>query len=281
MDYLELTVALFPREPWSGVLIAQLAENGYESFVETDDGLIGYAKVDSIDLTFPVKNTFLSELHAEVKFRWTVDIIKQQNWNAEWESQFDPVYVEDYLTILAPFHDRSIAKGMVVEIMPKMSFGTGHHQTTWMMSKSLFELEKMPEKILDMGTGTGVLAIISEKLGAKEVMAVVIENWSVENAIENAERNHCRLITTRCGDIDMVNWSNFDLIIANINKNVLKKHMIAYAALLKKGGLLFLSGFFMSDTDELLQLADIHGFQKLRILTKDNWAAIQLQLSCT
>ena len=278
MDYLELKVELSPREPWSGVLIAQLAENGYESFVETESGVLAYAQMADINPENPVKGSFLDELPSDVKSDWTVTIIQQQNWNAEWESQFDPVYVEDVLTILAPFHDKSVARGMSVEIMPKMSFGTGHHQTTWMMSKALFELETMPAKVLDMGTGTGVLAIIAEKLGATEILAVDIEDWSVENTIENAERNSCKKITALCGDIDAVVTDDFDLILANINKNVLKAHLPYYAKLLKKGGMLFLSGFFISDVEEMVEFASSFGFQKIRILNKDNWAAVELQL---
>jgi ribosomal protein L11 methyltransferase len=278
MDYLELHAKLLPREPWSGVLIAQLAENGYESFVETEDGIIGYAQVTLVDLNNPVKGTFLTQKNREVKVVWFFNIIKQQNWNAEWESQFDPVYVDDYLTILAPFHDKKIARGMVVEILPKMSFGTGHHQTTWLMSKALFELDRMPEKVLDMGTGTGVLAIIAEKLGAKEILAVDIEDWSVENTVENAKRNSCKRIAANCGDIDSVAIRDFELILANINKNVLKAHLPTYSKLLKKGGILFLSGFFLSDVEDMLEHAMLFGFQKIRILNRENWAAIELQL---
>ena len=278
MDYLELKVELSPREPWTGVLVAQLAENGYESFVETESGVLAYAQIADVDPENPVKGSFLAELPSDVKSNWSVTIIQQQNWNAEWESQFDPVYVEDFLTIRAPFHDISVEKGMTLEIMPKMSFGTGHHQTTWMMSKALFELETMPAKVLDMGTGTGVLAIIAEKLGATEILAVDIEDWSVENTIENAERNSCEKIHAVCGDIDVIRNSEFDLILANINKNVLKAHLPSYANLLKKDGMLFLSGFFTSDVEEMVEYASSFGFQKIRILNKDNWAAIELQL---
>jgi ribosomal protein L11 methyltransferase len=278
MDYLELHVTLSPREPWSGVLIAQLAESGYESFVETENGIVGYAQVSAVDLNDPIEGTFLKEQNPEVKVSWSFSIIKQQNWNAEWESQFDPVHVEEHLTILAPFHDRKTARGMIIEIMPKMSFGTGHHQTTWMMSKALFELKRMPEKVLDMGTGTGVLAIIAEKLGAREILAVDIEDWSVENTVENAKRNSCEKITALCGDIDSVSIGDFELILANINKNVLKTHLPVYSKILIKGGTLFLSGFFLSDVEEMLEHATSLGFQKIRILNKDNWAALELQL---
>jgi ribosomal protein L11 methyltransferase len=167
---------------------------------------------------------------------------------------------------------------MIVEIMPKMSFGTGHHQTTWMMAKALIGLNRMPERVLDMGTGTGVLAIIAEKLGAKEIWAVDIEDWSVENAIENAGRNKCLCVKALCGDIDVVTNNGFDLILANINKNVLKVHLPHYAAKLNKGGELFMSGFFISDADEILSVARQFGFEKKCILSRDNWATLQLQL---
>jgi ribosomal protein L11 methyltransferase len=220
MDYLELTVQLQPREPWAEVLICQLAENGFESFVETEEGILAYAQVGQIDVAKPESNTFLEDVPEELSVNWSKKIIAQQNWNAQWEADFQPVYVEEYLSILAPFHDRKEHKGLIVEILPKMSFGTGHHQTTWMMSKALFELDELPKKVLDMGTGTGVLAIIAEKLGAEDLLAVDIEDWSVENTEENAVRNACRKIRTLCGDIDKIEEGDFGLILANINKNV-------------------------------------------------------------
>lgn len=277
MDYLELTVKLLPRDPWTEVLMVELGDNGYESFVETEDGLLAYAQVGEIDPENPVKNTLLSSTHAEFKAEWETKIIPQQNWNAVWEADFQPVEVELYLSILAPFHDKAGHKGMIVEILPKMSFGTGHHQTTWMMSKALFELKEIPSEVLDMGTGTGVLAIVAEKLGADHIVAVDIEDWSVENTIENAERNNCTKIEAICGDVDVLEGKSFGLILANINKNVLKAHMASYAKMLEKNGTLLLSGFFDSDVDELVTFASQFGLVKNRILNKDNWAAIELK----
>ena len=277
MDYLELTVKLTPRDPWADILTAELAEAGYESFVDTEDGILAYAQVAAIDVDHPVKDTFLELSNEEVNAEFEVKIIPQQNWNAVWESDFQPVEVEEYLSILAPFHDRIGHKGMIVEIQPKMSFGTGHHQTTWMMSKALFELDHIPENVLDMGTGTGVLAIVAEKLGAKYIVAVDIEDWSVENTIENAERNGCFKIEALCGDIDILQGRTFGLILANINKNVLKAHMADYSKMLEKDGTLLLSGFFDSDVEELVSYADQFGLKKLRILNRDNWAAIELK----
>lgn len=276
MDYIELNLKLVPKDPWAEVLMVELADNGYESFVQTDDGLIAYAQVAHVDSNEPFKNTSIINNHPDYKVEWSVKIIPQQNWNAVWEADFQPVGVEDYLTILAPFHSKKDEKGMIVEILPKMSFGTGHHQTTWMMSKALFELKEIPENVLDMGTGTGVLAIVAEKLHAKNIVAVDIEDWSIENTIENAERNSCTKIEAICGDIDAVEGRSFGLILANINKNVLKLHMKNYAEMLEKNGTLLLSGFFDTDVDELVTFAGQFGLNKVRVINKDNWAAIEL-----
>jgi ribosomal protein L11 methyltransferase len=276
MDYLELTIDFQPKDPWAEIALVQLADQGYESFVETETGILAYAQVTAVDVLEPLKGTFLSEDQSDVVITFETKIIPQQNWNATWEADFQPVVVEDYLTILAPFHEKTNRTGMLVEILPKMSFGTGHHQTTWMMSKALFEVGKMPKKVLDMGTGTGVLAIIAEKLGAEQILAVDIEDWSVENTIENAERNDCHAITAVCGDIDVIEAQQFDLILANINKNVLKAHIPTYRQLLVENGTLFLSGFFDSDVEELVDFCNQHGLTKRRVLNKDNWAAIEL-----
>lgn len=276
MDYLELTIDFQPKDPWAEIALVQLADQGYESFVETETGILAYAQVTAVDVLEPLKGTFLSEDQSDVIITFETKIIPQQNWNETWEADFHPVVVEDYLTILAPFHDKTNRTGMLVEILPKMSFGTGHHQTTWMMSKALFEVGKMPKKVLDMGTGTGVLAIIAEKLGAEQILAVDIEDWSVENTIENAERNDCHAITAACGDIDVIEAQQFDLILANINKNVLKAHIPTYRQLLVENGTLFLSGFFDSDVEELVDFCSQHGLTKRRVLNKDNWAAIEL-----
>ncbi|MFN5148229.1 MAG: 50S ribosomal protein L11 methyltransferase [Flavobacteriia bacterium] len=279
MDYLELTIKLQPRDPWADIVTAELAEAGYESFVETEDGILAYAPVSAINIDNPTNNTFLEKEHPEVNANIEFKIIPQQNWNAVWEADFQPVIVEQYLSIIAPFHDKKEHSNMIVELLPKMSFGTGHHQTTWMMAKALFELEQIPAQVLDMGTGTGVLAIIAEKLGAKHVVAVDIEDWSVENTLENAERNECLCIEALCGDIDILHGRTFGLILANINKNVLKAHMQNYSWMLEKNGILLLSGFFDTDVDELVTFAEQFGLTKMRVLNKDNWAAIELQKS--
>lgn len=275
MDYLEVKITLEPKDPWSEILVAELAEIGFESFVTNEDGVSAYAPEGVVDEKEIWSRTSLAN---EIKdFRFNVELIRipHQNWNATWEADFQPVEVEDYLKILAPFHDKPQTNAMIVEIQPQMSFGTGHHQTTWMMSKALFELGTIPEKVLDMGTGTGVLAIIAEKLGAKEILAIDIEDWSVENAKDNAERNNCSCIKAECGDVDLIECQEFGLILANINKNVLKRHLPDYYKAMNKNALLLLSGFFTTDENELITLAESLGLQLDKKFEKETWAALQ------
>ena len=276
MDYLELTISIVPRNPWAEILTAELAELGFESFIDTEDGIQAYGLLKNIELESVVKKSSLSSENEGVHFEFTQKVIPHQNWNALWESDFHPVQVEEYLTIIAPFHSKENLKGMIVEIQPQMSFGTGHHQTTWLMSKALFELERMPESVLDMGTGTGVLAIIAEKLGAKTLVGIDIEDWTVINARENIERNTCKSIEILCGDVDLIEDRKFGLIIANINKNVLKSHIESYSRALEYGGILLLSGFFDSDVDELITFSNAHNLKMNKIYSKESWAGIKL-----
>jgi ribosomal protein L11 methyltransferase len=277
MEYIELNISLKPREPWAEILIADLAENGYESFVETEEGVLAYGRSVDIDFKDPLKGTLLKANDDSFEFSIETKIIPHENWNAIWEADFHPVVVEPYCTILAPFHDQTEIVGIPIQIQPQMSFGTGHHQTTFMMTKALFELEHMPAKVLDMGTGTGVLAIIAEKLGAERIIAVDIEDWSVENTIENAQRNGCSKIDAVCGDIDVVPSIGYGLILANINKNVLKSHMASYCNLLEPNGVILLSGFFESDAQELLKVCNDLGLIEIGRLTKEEWCCLKLK----
>lgn len=275
MDYLEVKITLEPKDPWSEILVAELAEIGFESFVTNDDGVSAYAPLGIVDEKEIWSHTSLANETEEFKFTVELIQIPHQNWNATWEADFQPVEVEDYLKILAPFHNKPQTDAMIVEIQPQMSFGTGHHQTTWMMSKALFELVEIPEKVLDMGTGTGVLAIIAEKLGANKILAIDIEDWSVENTKDNAARNNCSCIEAECGDVDLIDGQKFGLILANINKNVLKRHIPEYSKAMNKNSLLILSGFFTTDENELITLANSLGLHLDKKFEKETWAALQ------
>jgi len=274
MHTIELKVKLVPKDPWSDILIAELSDHGFDSFVYTDEGIMAYCE-DSLDI-----NDIISDLESKFKNNVSIELKKKliphENWNAKWESNFQPVYIEEYATILAPFHKDTKTKGIVLSIEPKMSFGTGHHQTTWMMIKSLFEIGDIPNEVLDMGTGTGVLAILSEKLGANQVVAIDIDDTSIINLKENLIRNNCQKIQPVYGDIDKVLGSKFGLILANINKNILKSHMNIYADALINKGKLLLSGFLSSDVDEIIEFVKSFNLDKVRVLRKDEWACIEL-----
>lgn len=274
LDTLELTLKLTPKDPWSDILIAELSNQGFDGFLTTDDGIQAYANA-SVDAQEIMREISIANSD-EVTCDWEAKIIPHQNWNAKWEEDFQPVYVEEYASILAPFHDESLAKGMHVRIQPQMSFGTGHHQTTWMMTKALFELPEMPANVLDMGTGTGVLAVVAEKLGATRILAIDIEEWSAENARENAALNNCQHVECVWGDRDKIEGHQFGLIIANINKNILKAQMETYSAALENNGRLLLSGFFSTDVDELVTFAAQFGLTLEKQFAKDEWTGLQL-----
>jgi ribosomal protein L11 methyltransferase len=275
MDYIELTIDLSPRLPWADILIAELAELGFESFVETETGIQAYAPIAMGEIEW-LSQTSLAQ-QSDVEITIASQIIEHQNWNAQWEADFEPVIVDQRLVILAPFHDASAfenAKKIIIQ--PQMSFGTGHHQTTFLMSQFLLDLPKVPSEVLDMGAGTGVLAILAEMLGATSILAVDIEPWSVENTAENALRNGCSHIRSIEGDIPVTFGSKFGLILANINKNVLKAHLPHYAELLVSGGILMLSGFFATDVAELSACASEVGLSVVEVREKETWAAIKL-----
>lgn len=276
MDYVEVTIDLQPRDPWAEVLIAELAELGFESFVETTTGIQAFAPVTIGSVDELLATTSL-QLNTEVAFTKTETIIPHQNWNAQWEADFEPVEVDNRLVILAPFHDASVYEGrQQIIIQPQMSFGTGHHQTTYLMSQYLLDMNSVPAKVLDMGTGTGVLAILAEKLGATDILAIDIEPWSVENTVENAARNSCKHIRTATGDSDLITETDFGLILANINKNILKKQLPIYHGAMVPQGILLLSGFFVTDVAEMIELGEELGFEHLETVEKETWAAVKL-----
>jgi ribosomal protein L11 methyltransferase len=279
MDYIELSIICEPREPWADIAVALLAELPFDSFVDTETGILAYIPADSFNKEHV--ETILTENFPidEVLLTSHVRYIEQENWNAKWESDFEPVHVGEELSILAPFHDKTLAKKRIIEIMPKMSFGTGHHQTTRLMCSFLLEEDVNSKKVLDMGTGTGILAILAEQLEANSILAVDIEDWSVENTLENAERNACSKIEGRCGDIDSILEKDFDIILANINRNILLRHLPFYSEKLWKNGILFLSGFFNSDSEDLKQAAMQEGLSFIDQKSEENWCALKFQKS--
>lgn len=274
MDYIEVELHLTPFHPWNEVFVAYLSELEFESFQDEPPLLKAYISAQNFDES--KFNLLIAELRMqnELAFTYLLNTIPQQNWNEVWESQFEPVIIENKLRILAPFHEKTEFSEQTIFIEPKMSFGTGHHQTTYLMCKTMFELEFRNKVVLDMGSGTGVLAIMAEKLGAKSVEAFDIEPWSVENCNENAQKNDCLKIASLLGDIDAVH-GKYDVILANINKNVLKRHIPFYSKLIHFGGKLLLSGFFVSDEDEIKHCAIENGFECTFSDNRDGWSMLQ------
>ena len=271
MDYIELTIEFKTINPWREVVLSDLASAGFESFVETNEGLNCYISEQdyTVDMLL-ILNTYDEHIKS-----FDIKKIKDKNWNAEWEKNFDPVFVEDKLAIVAPFHTDKNEHQLIVKIQPQMSFGTGHHQTTWLASKKLFNLNVKGKRILDMGTGTGVLAIIAEKLGAEYVFAPDIDEWSFNNANENSVLNNCSKIEVALGGDELLDGKQFDIIIANINKNILIQHFPVYAKALVSGGTMLNSGFFTTDKDDLVEEAEKVGFVFESIESKDEWAMLE------
>jgi len=273
MNYIQYTFIVSPPEPGSDILIALLADLGFESFNNTDHGFEAYVQED-VDNEDDIKEFDFPDF----SFSYNRTIIPKANWNEEWEKNFNPVYVDDLVCIRAHFHPKSESVKHDIIITPKMSFGTGHHDTTWLVSKTMFELDFKHKTVLDMGCGTGILAILAQQLGADTILGIDIDDWSIENSIENAAINNAREIEFKKGDASLLTTeAAFDMILANINKNVLKADMASYYKSLKPQGHLLLSGFFITDVEELSQLAASLGFTVEKSYHKNEWAVIKLR----
>ncbi len=273
MDYIQYTFTITPPEPGSDILIALLADLGFESFTQNEIGVEAYIQEEFENEDLVKELTF-----EDFTFSYIRTVIPKTNWNEEWEKNFSPVYVDDLVCIRAHFHPKAEGIKHDIVITPKMSFGTGHHDTTWLVSKTMFSIPFANTHVLDMGCGTGILAIFAKQLGATKLLGIDIDDWSIENSIENADINHASDIEFKKGDASILpSTETFDVILANINKNVLKKDLPAYYACLKKGGHLLLSGFFTADVEELKQLAQNIGFTFIESYHKNEWAVIKLK----
>ena len=241
--YIEIDFHISPSYVGRDILLALLSEQQFESFLETKKGLRAYIKKADINLIDVQKTLYFMPTKFVVSYQ--INEIPFGNWNAHWESSFHPIVVGDY-TVRAPFHPpKTTSHELIIE--PKMSFGTGHHQTTQLMMRNALEIDLLGKNVLDMGCGTGILGILAANLGAKKVLAIDIEPWCVENTMENVERNRCNhIVKVIRGDVEMVE-ETYDLIFANINRNTLIRHIPHYTKRLQSQGILLLSGFYQSD----------------------------------
>ena len=270
--YIEYNFTVSPKEPATEILIAELGNVGFESFVENENGVTAYIQ----------KNEWFSEILDDVfvlnSDEFSIDYnqkeVTQTNWNAEWEKNFTPIQVDDLVSIRAPFHDNPNLKYDIV-IEPKMSFGTGHHETTHMMVQHLLNLDLKNKKTLDMGCGTGILAIFAEMKGAKPIDAIDIDNWCYENSLENVKRNNCSTISVYEGDSSLLINKKYDVIIANINRNILLMDMKIYTNCLNDKGVLLLSGFYQEDIPIIDAEVSKYNLKLETFIERNNWVALK------
>lgn len=250
----------------SDMLIAELSEIKFYAFDEDNNFLNAYIKEEDFD-----EEAFLTKIGDNKNF--SKSFLEDQNWNAEWESSFQPVVINDFVSIRANFHEPVANVKYDLIITPKMSFGTGHHATTYLVISQMKEMNFEKTKVLDFGTGTGVLAILAKKMGASDVLAIDCDEWSINNAIENFEANavHNMTIERRdsIGTVDQV-----DIVLANINFNVLNDSKVEITNALKTGGSLLISGFYENDAFSLEDIFQNCGFVKSKLTVKDNWCSI-------
>jgi len=270
--YLGFHIAVEPKELGSEILVAELGELPFESFIESDFGVVAY-----IQKQFWTED-ILEDLHIlnspEFVVSYTIEEIEQVNWNEEWEKNFEAIEVDGICHVRAPFHTKTDAEYDII-IEPKMSFGTGHHETTHMMIQHLLETDVTGKKTLDMGCGTAILAILAEMKGAQPIDAIDIDNWCYLNSIENVERNNCSQITVYEGEATLLEGKQYDVIIANINRNILLNDMQSYVDCLNKNGILLLSGFYTEDIPFINASCTEKGLTYVKKFERNNWVSLK------
>lgn len=270
--YIGYDFKVSPLNPGNEILIAELGEAGFESFVENEDGLQAF--ISKEEWNEDILNNIYILQNTEFNITYSFEEIEQVNWNEEWEKNFEPIEVDGICSVRAPFHPvPATAYDIVIE--PKMSFGTGHHETTHMMIQHLLKMDVAGMKTLDMGCGTAVLAILAEKRGAEPIDAIDIDNWCYLNSLENIERNNCKRIDVYEGDASLLEGRSYDLIIANINRNILLNDIPVYAGCLNKGGTLLLSGFYKEDIPVITERCNEFSLKFVENLEKNHWVAVK------
>lgn len=270
--YLGYHFTIEPRALGSEILIAELGELPFESFVESEFGVTAYIQKHLWNEEI-LDDLYL--LHSpEFVISYTIEEIEQVNWNEEWEKNFEPIDVDGKCHVRAPFHPKTDAEFDIV-IEPKMSFGTGHHETTHMMIQHLLEMDVAGKKTLDMGCGTAILAILAEMKGAQPIDAIDIDNWCYLNSIENAERNKCSHISVYEGDAALLEGKKYDLIIANINRNILLNDIQTYADCMLPNATLLLSGFYEEDIPFIDASCTEKGLKYIKKFQRNNWVSLK------
>jgi ribosomal protein L11 methyltransferase len=264
MNSIQLSIKA--NEEQQEILISQLSDLGSEGFEQTDNYLIAYFN----------ENMFRSYEVNELlkKYSFTINTIEEKNWNEVWESNFEPVLINNFCAIRAEFHQPINEVEHEIIITPKMSFGTGHHATTYMMIEQMKEMDFQNKSVLDFGTGTGILAILAEKLGASNITAIDIDEWSIANAKENIERNSCSKISMNLSSI--IPQEKFDIILANINRNIILKYLSELNKSLRQNTYLLFSGLLNSDENDIVEACIRYDLHLIKHTERDNWKSLLL-----
>lgn len=274
MIYTEIAFTITPANPViNEVLTALTAEIGCDSFNDTDTGMNAYIPESDFDQS--ALEAMISTVSFDEKISFEINTIAEKNWNEEWEKNyFKPINVDNKCVIHSTFHTDYPEVEYEIIIDPKMAFGTGHHATTSQMVSAMLEMDFKGKAVMDMGCGTGVLAMLASMKGAEPIVAIDIDQWSYDNTLENMRINDIDNIEVKCGDASLLTEGEFDVFLANINRNILLNDMPSYVARIKDGGELLMSGFYSEDLTMIRERAEELGLTYSFHRVKDNWTVI-------
>jgi ribosomal protein L11 methyltransferase len=275
MEYIEYNFTITPKDTGSEILAAMLADIGFESFIETEKGLLAYIPSAKFSAEDVEKIGILQNKEYSIKYDYKN--ILDKNWNEEWERSYNSVTVAGKCCVRAPFHPENPSAKYDIIIEPKMSFGTAHHETTSLMIEQILHLELEGKSVLDMGCGTSVLAVLAAKMGAASVTAIDIDEWAFNNSVENVTRNQVdKIVKVLMGDTELIT-ETYDVIFANINRNILMHDIPKYIDNLSKSGILLLSGFYEADIPVVSDRAETNGMKFLSKHDKNNWIVLKFK----
>lgn len=277
IDYIELNCFITPyKEEIADILVSELCELDFESFDTESEYVKAYIQENKFDMKKIEDSTIINHIKQEYDIKFSVQKIESKDWNAEWEANFQPIVIKDIVCVRGGFHPKNLDCKYDVVINPKMSFGTGHHSTTALMLEHISETVKQGSKVLDMGCGTSLLGIFASICGAKEIVGIDIDEWAYNNSIENLELNSITNMKLMLGDAERLKeLDSFDIILANINRNILLNDMHYYISHLETGGFLIMSGFYTQDLKMIREKAESLGLKYLEHKEDNNWVAVK------
>jgi len=277
MNYTEVDFKFLPATDTNREIIsALLSQMEFNSFTDTEQGIKAYIQEDLFN-ELDMNNVLSSTKSVFSEFDYSTSLIEDENWNANWERDFNPIEVTEDCFIRAPFHTSESKYKYELVIEPKMSFGTGHNSTTTLIMKLILDMDLHNKTVLDMGCGTGILAILSSLKGAKNILAIDIDEWAYKNTIENIGINNTKNILVKEGDVQLIKNERFDIILANINRNILLQDMDKYVQSLNSNGVLIMSGFYTQDFSDIKEKANQLNLKYEKHIEENNWVSVKLK----